>query len=63
MAFLAYIINMDGVVMDDAKEQAVINWPIPSNIKEPNCTGNFSSLTAPLISLLKDGKKNNLSQA
>lgn len=34
MAFLAYIISKEGVVVDDAKVQAVTNWPVPENIKK-----------------------------
>ena len=34
VAFLGYIISQQGVVMDDQKVEAVIQWPVPKTVKE-----------------------------
>lgn len=33
-SFLGYIISAEGVAMDDSKVKAVVNWPLPTTIKE-----------------------------
>lgn len=34
ISFLGYIISADGVLMDDSKVRALVNWPQPSSVKE-----------------------------
>ncbi len=34
VAFLGYVISQEGVAMDESKVHAVLNWPLPSTIKE-----------------------------
>ncbi|KAI4895362.1 hypothetical protein NFI96_000963 [Prochilodus magdalenae] len=68
VSFLGYIISSEGVVMDDRKITAVANWPIPNSIRElqkflgfanfyRRFIRNFSSVAAPLTSLLKGNAK------
>ncbi|KAI4880514.1 hypothetical protein NFI96_007308 [Prochilodus magdalenae] len=68
VSFLGYIISPEGVVMDDRKITAVANWPIPNSIRElqkflgfanfyRRFIRNFSSVAAPLTSLLKGNAK------
>ncbi|MGL5200451.1 MAG: RNase H-like domain-containing protein, partial [Aeromonas veronii] len=65
-AFLGYIISAEGVAMDDQKVQAVVNWPIPTTIKElqrflgfanfyRRFIRNFSLVATPLTSMLRKG--------
>ncbi|KAL0195414.1 hypothetical protein M9458_008986 [Cirrhinus mrigala] len=62
--FLGYVISAEGVQMDQGKVTAIQNWPQPTTIKELQCflgfsnfyrrfIQNYSSITAPLTSLLK----------
>ncbi len=64
VAFLGYIISPEGIVMDDNKVNAVINWPCPKNLKElqrflgfanfyRRFIRGFSSVAAPLTSMKK----------
>ncbi|KAI4899208.1 hypothetical protein NFI96_032636 [Prochilodus magdalenae] len=69
ISFLGYIISPQGVVMDDRKVEAVTNWPIPRSVRElqrflgfanfyRHFIRSFSSVAAPLTSLLKGNAKN-----
>ncbi|KAL0183501.1 hypothetical protein M9458_019197 [Cirrhinus mrigala] len=62
--FLGYVISAEGVQMDQGKVTAIQNWPQPTTIKElqrflgfsnfyHRFIQNYSSITAPLTSLLK----------
>lgn len=66
LVFLEYIISKEGVVTGNAKKHSITNWPMVQNVKEQNVQRHlgfaysywrlireFSSVTAPLISLLK----------
>ena len=68
ISFLGYVISADGVLMDDSKVKAVVNWPQPSSVKElqrflgfanfyRRFIRNFSVIAAPLTSLLRGGGK------
>ncbi|KAL0161345.1 hypothetical protein M9458_045070, partial [Cirrhinus mrigala] len=65
--FLGFIITPDHVEMDPKKVEAVLNWPIPTTVKEVQrfigfanfyrrFIKNFSSVVAPLTALTKGGK-------
>ena len=34
VAYLGYIVSKEGISLDPAKVEAVINWPIPRNVSE-----------------------------
>ncbi|KAL0150720.1 hypothetical protein M9458_053943, partial [Cirrhinus mrigala] len=66
--FLGYVVSPEGVAMDDSKVQAVLRWSQPTNIKElqrflgfanfyRRFIRNFSSVAAPLMSMVKKGGK------
>lgn len=66
--FLGYVINKDGVNMDQGKVEAVTKWPTPSTIKElQRFLGftnfyrwfiiNFSKINSPLTFLLRNKPK------
>ncbi|KAL0187982.1 hypothetical protein M9458_015081, partial [Cirrhinus mrigala] len=68
VTFLGYIISSEGVAMDDSKVQAVVNWPQPTTVKElqrflgfanfyRRFIHNFSSISAPLTSMIKGGRQ------
>ena len=68
VAFLGYIISQQGVVMDDQKVEAVIQWPVPKTVKElqrflgfanfyRRFIRNFSIIVAPITSLLRGNPK------
>jgi hypothetical protein len=64
ISYLGYIISHKGVKMDPVKVAAVINWPIPRNVKElrmflgfsnfyRRLIYNYAGVTQPLTALLK----------
>ncbi|KAI4885455.1 hypothetical protein NFI96_014403 [Prochilodus magdalenae] len=68
VSFLGYVISPAGVVMDDRKVEAVVNWPRPHAIRElqrflgfanfyRRFIRNYSAVAAPLTSLLKGNAK------
>lgn len=63
ISFLGYVISSNGVSMDKPKVSAVVNWPMPSTIRNLQCfqgftnfylrfIKGFNSSTHPLTSLL-----------
>ncbi len=64
--FLGYVISPQGVQMDNNKLQVIRDWPIPSTLKElqrflgfyRRFIRAFSSITAPLTSMLHQKPKN-----
>lgn len=63
ISFLGYVISSNGVSMDKPKVSAVVNWPMPSTIRNLQCfqgftnfylrfIKGFNSNTHPLTSLL-----------
>uniref|UniRef100_A0A4W5K794 Gypsy retrotransposon integrase-like protein 1 n=1 Tax=Hucho hucho TaxID=62062 RepID=A0A4W5K794_9TELE len=63
-SFLGYIINQEGVAMDEKKVKAVLDWPLPVTLKEVQrflgfanfyrrFIRNFSSVASPLTSMTK----------
>ncbi|KAL0199850.1 hypothetical protein M9458_003037, partial [Cirrhinus mrigala] len=66
--FLGYVISAEGVQMDQGKINAILEWPLPSSVKElqhflgfsnfyRHFIQNYSSITAPLTSLLRGKPK------
>ncbi|KAL0190943.1 hypothetical protein M9458_013641, partial [Cirrhinus mrigala] len=66
ITFLGYVISPKGVAMDEAKVNAVRNWPRPKTLKElqrflgfsnfyRRFIRNFSTVAAPLSSMIKQG--------
>ncbi|KAI2644394.1 Transposon Tf2-11 polyprotein [Labeo rohita] len=66
--FLGYVISAEGVQMDQGKVGAIQEWPQPLTVKELQCflgfsnfyqrfIKDYSSITAPLTSLLKGKPK------
>lgn len=68
LSFLGYIINMEGIILDDTKVRAVTEWPTPCTVKDlehflgfANFYGHFirgfSSIATPLMALLRKGHR------
>ncbi len=66
--FLGYVINPEGIQMDQGKVQVINSWPQPQSVKElqrflgfsnfyRRFIHNFSHLTAPITSLLRHHPK------
>ncbi len=66
--FLGYVINPEGIQMDQGKVQVINSWPQPQSVKElqrflgfsnfyRRFIHNFSHLTAPITSLLRHQPK------
>lgn len=63
-ASLGYEISAEGLAVDQGEVEAVQHWPQPTSVKEPqrflsiaNFYRSFSSMAAPLTSLLKGAPK------
>ncbi|KAG1925560.1 retrotransposable element [Pimephales promelas] len=63
-SFLGYIISQEGVAMDEKKVKAVLDWPLPTTLKElqrflgfanfyRRFIRNFSSVASPLTSMTR----------
>ncbi|KAH9671101.1 hypothetical protein KPL70_017221 [Citrus sinensis] len=68
MAFLGHIVTKDGISVDPAKVEAIVNWERPSNVTEVRSllglagyyrlfVKGFSSIAAPLTNLTKKDVK------
>ncbi|XP_060788681.1 uncharacterized protein LOC132893504 [Neoarius graeffei] len=68
ISFLEYIINSEGMSMDQVKVLAITSWPTPMSVKELQCflgftnfyqrfIQGFSIIAAPLTLLLKNGPR------
>ena len=64
MTFVGYMVSKEGIGMDPAKVSAILEWPIPKNVKEVQFylgfaniyrkfIHNYSSLASPLTSLTR----------
>ena len=64
MAYLGFIVSKEGLSLDPAKVEAVVNWPIPHSVSEVRgflgLTGwcrifvkEYAFITAPLAQLTK----------
>ncbi|XP_052001342.1 uncharacterized protein ccser2a isoform X1 [Xyrauchen texanus] len=67
VAFLGYVISLEGVAMDDRKVRAILEWPQPATVKELQrflgfvnfylrFIRNFSTVASPLTAMLKKGR-------
>ena len=68
MTFVGYLVSKEGIGMDPTKVSAILDWPIPTTVKEVQSflgfanfyrkfIQNFSSLTTPLTSLTRKAAK------
>ena len=68
MTFVGYLVSKNGIGMDLAKVLAVLEWPIPTTVKEVQSflgfanfyrkfINHYSSLTSPLTSLTRKAVK------
>lgn len=66
--YLGHVISVDGISVDPAKIQAIIDWPTPTNVSEicsfmslagyyRRFVQNFSRIAHPIFSLQRKGKK------
>ncbi|KAH9744611.1 Endonuclease [Citrus sinensis] len=74
VAFLGHIVTKDGISVDPAKVEAIVNWERPSNVTEIRSflglagyyrrfVKGFSSIAAPLTNLTKKNVKFNWDEA
>ena len=68
MTFVGYLVSKDGIGMDPAKVSAILDWPLPTSVKEVQSfmgfanlykkfINSYSSLTSPLTSLTRKAVK------
>ena len=68
MTFVGYLVSTEGIGMDLAKVSAILDWPVPTSVKEVQSfpgfanfykifINSYSSLASPLTSLTRKAVK------